>query len=274
MKLSVWSSYYYDLTPEDAIRELKKHGYSYCELSDEHALVLIDRGDPTAVGKEFGEFARGLGVELLQGHLFLNAKICKEEDRALLKKQFDLFRAIGVKNAVLHCDSFSRAEEELSLEYKREENVKALIDLTSYIADSDMVICLENLRPPRITQSADDLLYFIDRIKSKNLGICLDTGHLNLTPYNDQAEFIRKAGRHIKALHLADNDGLGKDQHLIPYGRGIVDMPLVIREMKKLGYEGLYNLEIPGERHAPMEILGYKLDYIQKLFAYLDKITD
>ena len=85
MKLSVWSSYYVDLTPEDALRELKAHGYSYCELSDEHALVLMERGEPAEVGKEFGKFARELGVELLQGHLFLNAKICKDEDRALLK---------------------------------------------------------------------------------------------------------------------------------------------------------------------------------------------
>lgn len=274
MKLSVWSSYYYDLTPEDVLRELKAHGYSYCELSDEHALVLLERGDPLTVGAEFGKFAKEIGVEILQGHLFLNAKICKSEDRELLKKQFDLFRAIGVKNAVLHCDSFTRSEEELTLEFKREENTKALIDLVDYLSGTDIVICLENLRPLRITQSADDLLYFINRINSKNLGICLDTGHLNLTPYNDQAEFIRKAGHHIKALHLADNDGLGHDQHLLPYGRGVVDMPLVIREMKKLGYEGLYNLEIPGERHAPMEVLGYKLDYIQKLFEYIDKITD
>ena len=29
-----------------------------------------------------------------------------------------------------------------------------------------------------------------------------------------------------------------------------------------------------GERYAPQEILGYKLDYIKKMFDYLDKITE
>ena len=274
MKLSVWSSYYVQLSPEEALRELKSHGYSYCELSDEHALKLLERGDERYVGAQFGSYASAIGVELLQGHLFLGAKICLEEDREVLKRQLRLFDAIGIKNAVLHCDSFTRSEEELSVEFKKDENEKALRDLVSCLDGTDIVICLENLRPPRLTLNADDLLYFIDRIGSEHLGICLDTGHLNLAYERDQLEFIRKAGKHIKALHLADNDGLGRDQHLMPYGTGVVDMEGVIRAMKALNYEGLYNLEIPGERHAPMEILGYKLDYVKKVFDYLDKVTE
>lgn len=275
MKLSVWSSYYFDLSPEDALRELRAHGYRHCELSDEHALMILERGDAAKVGAEYGKFARELGMDLLQGHLFLNAKIGIAEDRELLMRQFELFDAIGVKNAVLHCDNFTRDDsKELSLEFKREKNTEALEILCDALKGTDMVICLENLRPPRFTTTADDLLYFINRINSKNLGICLDTGHLNLSENPNQLEFIEKAGKHIKALHLADNDGLGIDQHLMPFARGTVDMVSVIREMKKIGYEGLYNLEIPGERKAPMEILGYKLDYIKKMFEYIDTITN
>ena len=274
MKLSVWSSYYFDLSPEDALRELRAHGYRHCELSDEHALMILERGDAAKVGAEYGKFARELGMDLLQGHLFLRAKIGIAEDRELLTRQFELFEAIGVKNAVLHCDNLDYLGEDVSLELKREKNTEALEILCDALKGTDMVICLENLRPPRFTTTADDLLYFINRINSKNLGICLDTGHLNLSENPNQLEFIAKAGKHIKALHLADNDGLGIDQHLMPFARGTVDMVSVIREMKKIGYEGLYNLEIPGERKAPMEILGYKLDYIKKMFEYIDTITN
>jgi sugar phosphate isomerase/epimerase len=101
----------------------------------------------------------------------------------------------------------------------------------------------------------------------------LDTGHLNLTANPNQAEFIEKAGKHIKALHIADNEGLGVDQHMMPFGRGTVDIVSVIKAMKALNYQGLYNLEIPGERLAPLEIRGYKLEYIKKMFSYLDEIT-
>ena len=273
MKLSVWSSYYFGLSPEDALREFKKHGYDYCEISFEHAYDLMKRGDIKKAGKEFKEFAATLGVDISQGHLSYEAKLCTPEGKEFLKKQIDLFLAMGVKNAVLHCDSFKwQSDCSLTKEDKIKENERSLAELLEYIKDTDMVICLENLISTEFINNIDGILHFIDKFNSKNLGICLDTGHLHLAD-KDQVNFIRKAGKHIKALHLADNDG-SRDQHLMPYGCGGVDFVSVIREMKALGYEGMYNLEIPGERIAPIEILGYKLDYIKKMMGYLDKITE
>lgn len=269
MKLSIWSSYYMDLSPEDAILEIEKHGYRYCELSDEHAITLMKRGDPIEVGKRFKMFAELHHITLLQGHLILQVKICESENIDLLKDQLDLFKAIGIKNAVLHCDSMEEYPD-LSLEGIRNKNVTTLRILTEHIKDTDMVICLENLRDASITKSADDLLYFINEVDSKNLGICLDTGHLNLCNNRNQGEFIRKCGKHIKALHITDNEGQ-YDQHIMPFGLGTVNIMEVIAELKKIGYDGLYNLEIPGERWTPLVIRGYKLEYLKKVFEYLDK---
>lgn len=273
MKTSVWSSYYYSLSPEDALRELKAHGFDYCELSSEHSEALLKRGEAKEVGEAFGKFARDLGVEVSQGHLFFwEKKICKPEDRSLIKKQIDLFLGIGIKNAVLHCDPLvDENGVKAPIDIARRENVKAIGDLLDYVKGTDLVICLENLISSPAANSAEGLMYFIDRFQSENLGITLDTGHLNLTD-KDQAAFIRRAGKHIKALHLADNEG-ERDQHLMPYGKGSVNFEVVIREMKALGYEGLYNLEIPGESWIPLEVRAYKLDYIKKMMEYLDRIT-
>ncbi|MBQ7761824.1 MAG: sugar phosphate isomerase/epimerase [Clostridia bacterium] len=274
MKLSVWSSYYYDLSPEDALRELKAHGFDYCELSSEHSEVLLERGDAKVVGEEFGRFAKEVGITILQGHLFFWGKrICDPNDRALIKKQLDLFQAIGIKNAVLHCDPLvDENGVKAPIEIARRENVKAISELLDYVKDTDIVICLENLISSPAVNNVEGLMYFIEHFNSKSLGICLDTGHLNINDRN-QVAFIRRASKHIKALHLADNEGK-TDQHLMPFGKGNVDFVSVIREMKAQNYEGLYNLEIPGERNGPLEILGYKLDYIKKIMSYLDRITE
>ena len=273
MKLSVWSSYYFDLSPEDALREFKAHGYNTCELSFEHAYMLMKRGDIKKAGEDFARFASELDFEISQGHLSYEAKLCSTEGREFLKKQIDLFLAIGIKNSVLHCDSLTwNKNENLSKEQKIEKNIEALSEILDYVKGTDMVICLENLISADFANSIDGLMLFIDKFGSENLGICLDTGHLHLTD-KDQVGFIRKGGKLIKALHLADNQG-HDDQHLMPYGCGGVDFVSVIREMKALNYDGLYNLEIPGERNAPLEILGYKLDYIQRMLAYLDRITE
>ena len=269
VKSAMWSSLYINLSPEDALREIKAHGFDYCELSDEHSLSLMERGEALEIGLEFGKFARGLGVEISQGHLLLNAKITRNEDIAFLKRQLDLFRGIGIKSAVLHLDPMT--EVEMSIDRLREENCRALDKLLDYIKDTDMVICLENIFCCDFIKDASGLMYFIEHFNSKNLGICLDTGHLNIVG-GDQSEFIARAGKHIRALHIADNEG-AYDQHLMPFGRGTVDFLKVIREMKGLGYDGLYNLEIPGERNAPLEVLGYKLEYIKRVMDYIDRVT-
>ena len=147
MKSSVWSSYFYFHSPEDALREFKAHGFNYCELSNEHSEVLLKRGDPTTVGKEFGKFARELGVTVLQGHLFFcGVRIGDPDDRALIKKQLDLFLAIGIKNAVLHCDPFLNENgEKAPIDEARRENIIAISDLLEHVKGKDIVICLENL---------------------------------------------------------------------------------------------------------------------------------
>ena len=136
-----------------------------------------------------------------------------------------------------------------------------------------MVICLENMSRTPTSITAENLMHFVRELGSEHIGICLDTGHLNMAEKNSQVDFIRTAGESIRALHIADNEG-ERDQHMIPFGRGNVDIVSVVSEMKKIGYDGLYNLEIPGERKCPIEIRGFKLDYIKKMFDYLDKKTE
>ncbi len=265
MKLSMWSSYYIDLSPEEAILELKKNGYNYTELSDEHAAMLLERGDAKTVGAEFKKFCDDLDFKIPQGHLFLTIKLCDETKPIVqtLCNWLDLFLAIGIKSAVLHCDMM--VDSGLSEDEIMEKNLPVLKQLTDYLKGTDMVICLENLRA--FYTNADKLMWFVEKINSENLGICLDTGHLNITE-RDQVAFIKRAGKHLKALHIADNEGTF-DQHLLPFGRGNVDIVTVVKNLKEIGYDGLFNYEVPGERMCPLEIRSSKLQHAKAIFDYL-----
>ena len=264
MKLSIWTAYYVELSPEDAIREIAKCGYRYAELSDEHGAMLLERGDPTEVGRAFGAFAREMGVEVSQGHLFLKVALTAPDSVAVLCRWLDLFSAIGIQSAVLHCDSSfdgSVSEEEIF-----ERNTAALRALTAYIQGRPIKICLENLC--KRWRSAEELLRLVDTVGEENLGICLDTGHLNLTKASSQGDFIRAAGRHLQALHIADNMGEA-DNHLMPYTAvGQINMGEILEALREVGYDKLYNLEISGERHAPLEIRAAKLAFVKTCLDY------
>lgn len=265
--LGIWSSYYYDFSPEDAVEEFMKNGIYACELSDEHGQMLLARSeDVVATGRAFASFLRERGFSIPQGHLCLGLRLCSDTDAVnTLLPWIDLYEAIGIRNMVLHCDV--SLPSEWSFEKKAEKNIERLRALAEHVKDRDVMICLENLRLCAFTERIEELLYIIDHIGSDRFGICLDTGHLNLAS-KDQRGFILAAGKRLRALHISDNDGTS-DQHLMPFSGGEVDFCGVVRALREIGYTGLFNLEIPGENHIPSTLRAAKIRYIQDCYDYL-----
>lgn len=275
MKLSIWSSYYVDLKIEDAIDRLIQNGIYCSELSDEHGLELLNRSNDIAeTAKAFSAFLKERNFEISQGHLYLRVKICSDVSAlTTLYRWIDLYEMIGIKNMVLHCDNM--LETTLNRQERVERNIEKLKELAAYIKDKDITVCLENLRPhvsedeELVDRTVDDLLYIIERIGSDRFGICLDTGHLNLTDKN-QREFILKAGSRLKALHIADNVGKPLfDQHMMPFASGKIDFCEVVKALREVNYKGVFNLEIPGEWKIPLELRDAKIVFIKTCYNYL-----
>lgn len=265
---SIWSSFDVDLTPEEMVLALEERGMSVCELSDEHGEVLLNRGeDPEKIGREFKEFAAAHGVSFPQGHLWLKVHLCDPDPSVMeiLKKWLILFASIGVKNAVLHMDraSFPEGTDKETLLSVNAEKLKVL---SKTAEEWGIRICLENLRGA--FECVEDLLDVIDLVGSPAIGICLDTGHLNISHASSQEHFIKTAGDKLHALHIADNEG-ETDQHMMPFGKGNVDFQEVMRSLKAIGYSDLFNYEIPGERRLPMELRAAKTEYLKKVTEYL-----
>ena len=260
---SVWSSYFVELSPEDLVKEFVNAGFTATELSDEHGLMLLSRGNPEKEGAKLKEYAKDLGFSFPQGHLLLRADLCADGAAEVLKPWLDLFVSLGIRSGVLH----AAGGDDLSPDARFERRVGTLTELVEYVKGSDFTICLENLRGETRPETAEDLNALIDASGGDaNLGICLDTGHLHIKRERQetQADFIRIAGKRLKALHIADNDTTS-DMHLMPYGRGTIDWSKVMTALRGVGYDRLFNLEIPGERRCPLPILRAKLLYCRAL---------
>lgn len=268
LNLSIWSGYYFDIPPEKALARLKKHGVSIIELSDDHGKMLIEReGEPYEIGKKFAAYAKELGVIIPQGHLWLGCRLVSNPDGVnILKRWIDLYESIGIQNMVLHLDVYNMNEK--TIEEIHAANLEKLKDIATYIKGKDIYICLENLFR-RGSDHVEQLLEVIRRLDSNQFGITLDTGHLNIVKTTTQRDFILAAGRHLRALHINDNEG-NADQHLMPFGRGNVDFAEVVKALKEIGYKGIFNYELPGEAlNCPRPIRDRKLRYILQGYRYL-----
>ncbi len=252
MQKSMWTSYFVDLSPEEAVRLFVAEGWTCLELSDEHSAVLLERGEPAVTGREFRRFCADAGVSLPQGHLKLNVDIAHPDvarrrgELEELKSWLDLFAALQIRAAVLHPGGPNCLQAEEPSQAAFDANVESLRELTRHTAGGSPVIGLEN------GPNARRLLSLIEAVGSEGLGVCCDTGHLSVLRTKDpeagqtERDFIVQAGRRLKALHIADNDGSG-DQHLLPYEGGNVDWRGVMQGLREIAYGGPFNFEVPGE---------------------------
>ena len=99
----------------------------------------------------------------------------------------------------------------------------------------------------------------MNRISSKNVGVCLDIGHINYSG-TPEKQWFDVLGERTGYLHLSDNMGIF-DDHL-PIGKGIVDW----REIKKR----IACLPLSSATPATLEVGG--MDNIKESLVYMREL--
>jgi sugar phosphate isomerase/epimerase len=100
-------------------------------------------------------------------------------------------------------------------------------------------VALEVIPNPLSTPTS--LASILERdIEAAHAGICMDFGHAFLG--GDVPDAVETAAEHLIATHVHDNHGRG-DDHLAPY-RGSIDWDAALVTMQKIGYEGIYMMEV------------------------------
>lgn len=268
MKLGIDTDYFYDFEAECAVKMLAAEELNNLELSSEHAEELMAKGNPCKTGRAFRKMADDLGVKLPQGHMLLSCNITapgQDEITDHLKRWLELFLEIGIKAAVLHPGGRNLIQEGYDKKYVDERRACVLRPLADFVKGTELCICLENT--PNTIPDARGLHELIDLVGSPHLGICLDTGHLNIKG-GSQGDFIRFAGPRLKALHIHDNEGK-EDQHILPFSCGSINWQEVVGALREIGYRHLFNFEIPMESRAPVPLRIAKLKYLKRLYEIM-----
>jgi sugar phosphate isomerase/epimerase len=92
-------------------------------------------------------------------------------------------------------------------------------------------------------------------------GLCMDIGHTSRTGV-DIVEWVRKAGPRLLDMHVKDlKDRMNKDSQ-VPVGDGVLPIPAIFAELKKMNYQGgvMLEYEIEGDNPVPG---------MQKSFSYM-----
>jgi sugar phosphate isomerase/epimerase len=88
-------------------------------------------------------------------------------------------------------------------------------------------VCTEDLRGKLLFQTADEILGVFHDLSLSNLGLLLDTGHLNVTAHTfdfDRMRFVERVAPYVRAFHISDNDGTEDKGEPVREGSWVLDV--------------------------------------------------
>ncbi len=183
----------------------------------------------------------------------------------LIQNRVDLAACLGASEIVLHLYiPFQTIGEDAAAKEHFYRQVEASLDeLQPYCLQKGVRICLENLFDlpgSWVLESFDRLL---GKYPKEFLGICLDTGHANMSWGTKFCDIIRTYRDRIYAVHLHDNFG-DADAHALP-GEGNIPWDEVMRTLASSAYALPLLLELNCSGSDPEAFLRRAFEAGQKL---------
>ena len=270
---SIHTTYYRFLSPEDAIRGLVKGGFHHGDFNYAQGKILLARGESREkTARDFKQFLDDVGFSVPQAHLEHLPDLTLQEVVDDRKREIDFFYDIGVRYAIVHLSGGKDYPQDV----RREKNIASLRHLQDHVRGTDMTICVENMNSIHTIRDGKRIMQILDDLGYTNLGVCLDTGHLNsgiVKEYTTEShrEFILRTGPYLKALHLNGNTGRS-DQHVAPFCNiNAPDFMDILRALHEVNYTGLLSLENTGDcgDDVPREVLDRKLLYLRDLLGLM-----
>lgn len=218
-----------ELVPIYARNGLNILDLNFCEMMNPVS-VLKDRNNARDYIKQLKEYKDELGVEYVQCHLpYPRNMSMLEESKCEIKLALEYVSELRIPVSVIH-----------PIIGSIDDNIKYFETLKQYVPTTT-TLAIENMENKDEIFSIEQLLKILDGL-SFECGICLDTGHANMTGIDIPA-FIEKANDRLLATHIADNNG-EKDQHLLP-GFGNIEWERIIPAFREyysgyLNYEAMY----------------------------------
>lgn len=160
-----------------------------------------------------------------------------------LLRHVDIAHSVGA--SVMRICAGGRATRTQSWQDHKTLLLPLLRKAADYAASQNIVIAIEN----HIDFLADELLELLETLDHPAIGVCLDTAN-NLRMLENPSDAIAKLAPYAKAVHLKDVTafkGSPRDFGFwpsVPIGRGLIDIPFALSELRKADFNGLLAIEI------------------------------
>jgi sugar phosphate isomerase/epimerase len=255
----------------------RDHGFKWIDISGSSPENFPETFDPVRMKNlriKLEEYGLGCGIHTAS---YVNtAEVFGTIRKGVVEhfKEFiDLSRCIGARYLIIHCGVYfrqfrTRVEECL---------VQTLKEAAAYAERWGILLLIENMN--RIPQTlagkpwdlsfeqpevsylgvtVEELAEVYSKVNSPVLGFSLNVAHTHLLA-GDSLPFLKAFGDKLGNVQISDNNAI-TDEHL-PVGEGTVDFISLVRQLKKMDYQGTLSLSVAKDR-----VLECK-DRLEKILA-------
>ncbi len=127
----------------------------------------------------------------------------------------------------------------------------------------DIRVAIHNHGPTdKIWPTPDVIIPKIEKL-DRRVGLCIDIGH-TVRAGADLLAMAEKYADRLFDLHMKDVDGATAKAHTVVVGKGVIDIPGLLRVLKKTNYKGVISFEYEDQPDNPLPGLRDSVEYVKK----------
>lgn len=224
---------------DDTIKALQQLDLHYISIKDFHLSLNSTAEERKAVIQKFVQ----AGITPLSC-----GNITMENDEANVRRAFQYAKDAGFPTIVCSPDP----------------NSMPLLD--KMVKEFDIRLAIHNHGPEdKRFPSPYDVWKAVQAFDTR-IGLCIDVGHTARAKV-DPAEAIVKCKSRLYDLHFKDITSTEPNGQTVQGGRGVLNLPSVLRALKKIKYANLLSIEYEGMENNPLPAVAETAGYAKGILA-------
>jgi sugar phosphate isomerase/epimerase len=220
---------------DDAVKATRRIGVRYISLKDFHLPLKStpeERREVARKLKEAGLILLGCGV------------VTMKNDEAEIRHAFEYAKDAGIATIVANPDPAS------------------LGILDRMVKEYNIRIAIHNHGPEDKRYPTPDVVATAIEGHDQRIGFCIDIGHTARAGV-DPAAAIRKHARRLYEIHFKDVDRAVAEGKTVECGRGVIDLPAVLRALRDVKFQYHVALEYEKDADDPVPGMAESIGYIR-----------
>lgn len=240
---------------EDVLPYIADHGFRAIEVSTAPRHLRLDAAAIEDVGRRIRE--AGLRVHSLHAPFGHDVNFTspdagqRREALARLEQAAEALRMLGGGLYVMH----PGGEDQRWIwdrDHRLQLSVEGLTTVWEQCRQRGLTLVVETPLPHLLGGQVEDFAWILARLPDEDVGVCLDTSHTSLG--GCLFEVIERFGPRLVHVQASDNHGHA-DDHLPP-GEGVIDWPRLVHALERVGYAGVFMLEVAGDGDIARHVAG------------------